>query len=277
MNENQVPSAPVESTRTARRFPPVFRNRRFPSIATSRKNRKNVRRETCRADDVRSITAFAERFDQTFFFARSDRIRAAEVADAFAGHAPSQVARTAVTVFDFSVGGNAKTLGHAFVSLHFRHFEALSSRYKFTVGVGKRTKPPSDALTFARGKARFFADFPNGALPKAPFDFRRRVVFQRRERKKRFRFRAIRDNVILYAETRSTQGGVCASNANFPEKLPFPTFFPFMPTLYRPVKGEKVQNTPGQNEKMPNRMRPTHPFHHEEAATDGVRDPAPEE
>jgi hypothetical protein len=155
LNENQVPSAPVESTRAARRFPPVFRNRRFPSIATSRKNRKNVRRETYRADDVRSITAFAERFDQTFFFARSDRIRAAEVADAFAGHAPSQVARTAVTVFDFSVGGNAKTLGHAFVSLHFRHFEALSSRYKFAVWSENATRPPSDAFASFASKRVF--------------------------------------------------------------------------------------------------------------------------
>ena len=163
LNENQVPSAPVEPTRTARRFPPVFRNRRFPSIATSRKNRKNVRRETYRADDVRSITAFAERFDQTFFFARSDRIRAAEVADAFAGHAPSQVARTAVTVFDFSVGGNAKTLGHAFVSLHFRHFEALSSRYKFAVGVGKRDATAERRFRVVRVETRFFADVPNGS------------------------------------------------------------------------------------------------------------------
>lgn len=155
MNENQVPSAPVETTRAARRFPPVFRNRRFPSIATSRKNRKNVRRETCRADDVRSITAFAERFDQTFFFARGDRIRAAEIADAFAGHAPSQVARTAVTVFDFSVGGNAKTLGHAFVSLHFRHFEALSSRYKFAVGSENATQTPTDVFAPSASKRVF--------------------------------------------------------------------------------------------------------------------------
>lgn len=155
LNENQVPSAPVEPTRAARRFPPVFRNRRFPSIATSRKNRKNVRRETNRADDVRSITAFAERFDQTFFFARGDRIRAAEVADAFAGHTPSQVARTAVTVFDFSVGGNAKTLSHAFVSLHFRHFEALSSRYKFAVGSENATQTPTDVFAPSASKRVF--------------------------------------------------------------------------------------------------------------------------
>lgn len=164
LNENQVPSAPVEPTRAARRFPPVFRNRRFPSIATSRKNRKNIRRETNRADDVRSITAFAERFDQTFFFARSDRIRAAEVADAFAGHAPSQVARTAVTVFDFSVGGNAKTLGHAFVSLHFRHLEALSSRYKFAVGVGKRDETAERRVNVRSRQSAFFRRLPERRL-----------------------------------------------------------------------------------------------------------------
>lgn len=207
LNENQVPSAPVEPTRVARRFPPVFRNRRFPSIATSRKNRKNVRRETYRADDVRSITAFAERFDQTFFFARSDRIRAAEVADAFAGHAPSQVARTAVTVFDFSVGGNAKTLGHAFVSLHFRHFEALSSRYKFAVGVGKRDETAERRVNVRSRQDAFFRRRPERFEPDGAFRSISRL-FRRDAAKRRFRFRTVRDNVILYVSTRRTQGGV---------------------------------------------------------------------
>jgi hypothetical protein len=122
----------IDASRSA--FPTRFQKPAFSFDRDVEKKPENVRREPYRADDVRSITAFAERFDQTFFFARSDRIRAAEFADAFAGHAPSQVARTAVTVFDFSVGGNAKTLGHAFVSLHFRHLEALSSRYKLLLG-----------------------------------------------------------------------------------------------------------------------------------------------
>jgi hypothetical protein len=133
-----------------------------------------------------------------------------------------------VTVFDFSVGGNAKTLGHAFVSLHFRHFEALSSRYKFAVGSENATRRPTTLSRRSRRNAFFRRRPERRREPNASF-------FHVSRQKERFRFRAVRDNVILYVSTRQTQGGVPSSKTIFPEKLPLSTIFPVIPTLYRPV------------------------------------------
>ena len=80
-------------------------------------------RRVLRATQVARLkSAFSEGFDQSFFFARSDRIRTAKVADALASHAPSQVARTAVTMLQFAVSGNAKTLGNSLVSFDLRNW-----------------------------------------------------------------------------------------------------------------------------------------------------------
>ena len=66
-------------------------------------------------------SAFSEGFNQFLLFARSDRGGSAKITDTLAVHAPSQVARAAVSVFNFTVSGNAKTLGNSLVGLNFRH------------------------------------------------------------------------------------------------------------------------------------------------------------
>lgn len=78
-----------------------------------------------RVVESRSKTAFSKRFDDALGFDRADRIRTAKVADALRGHTPRQVTRAAVSVLNFTVSGDAKTLGNSLMSFNFRHLKAL--------------------------------------------------------------------------------------------------------------------------------------------------------
>lgn len=75
--------------------------------------------------ESRSKTAFSKRFDDVLGFDRANRIRTAKVANALRGHTPRQVTRSAVSVLNFTVSGDAKTLGNSLMSFNFRHLKAL--------------------------------------------------------------------------------------------------------------------------------------------------------
>ena len=75
--------------------------------------------------ESRSKTAFSKRFDDALGFDRANRIRTAKVADALRGHTPRQVTRSAVSVLNFTVSGDAKTLGNSLMSFNFRNLKAL--------------------------------------------------------------------------------------------------------------------------------------------------------
>lgn len=69
-----------------------------------------------------SATTHRQRADDSFFFAGRDGIGPAERTNAFARHAPSQMARAGMTMLDFAVLRNAETFRGPFVGFQFRHF-----------------------------------------------------------------------------------------------------------------------------------------------------------
>ena len=74
-----------------------------------------------------SKTALTERFDNSLGFARINGVGAAKITDALAGHTPREVARTAVSVLNLAISGNAKTFSSALMSFNLRHLRPFVS------------------------------------------------------------------------------------------------------------------------------------------------------
>ncbi len=68
------------------------------------------------------MTTLGQRPDDSLLFVRRHRVGSAEIADPLAGHSPSQMARSGVTMFHLTGPRHAKTFGDPLVGLHFRHF-----------------------------------------------------------------------------------------------------------------------------------------------------------